>query len=65
MSEIDQIRDGQWDDRILVDLGVEPQKLPQDVNPTQPQPDVEEVGRRLSCTPPGCLIHTLGKKCSC
>ncbi|PSR73404.1 hypothetical protein PHLCEN_2v10696 [Hermanssonia centrifuga] len=42
VSEIDQIRDGQWDDRILGDLGVEPQKSPQDVNPTQPQPDVEE-----------------------
>lgn len=50
--EIDEIRSGRWDDRILVSLGVEPEKPPeQEEVATEPQvtetPKVQEAEEEM------------------
>ena len=43
MVEVDEIRSGTWDDKILVSLGVEPEKpMEQETQETAPEPRVTE-----------------------
>ncbi|KAK7695845.1 hypothetical protein QCA50_000483 [Cerrena zonata] len=60
VTEIDEIRSGQWDNRIMESLGIAPPVEPQEEEPSQPElepeqngdfQDTEEVSRSLTAQP--------------